>query len=455
LLGSNPLLIHDPSFIISFACIYSICLFHQPLNNWMHFMPSWMRSSLALSIAVWIGITPVLVYYFNYISIINIFLNVLAVPIVFLITLAGFVAVVLGIFLPSLALFIFAASYYLLKLLYFISEKALLLPFTGFHIPTLPEYINFLYYLVPLMMVEDFWKYRSLGFKRGYKAAIIVGVCVVMITNMMPSRYLKLYFIDVGQGDCSVIRTPDHKVILVDGGGSSDWQKNSYDIGKQVTVPALLHIGVWQVDTVIVSHIHDDHLGGVLSILDAYKVGQVILPASDRYGEGEFTSENLEKLQELCSNKNIPLRHLQANDSIITNKLSLKILSPQKPYIQNTDSDVNNNSLVFKLTYKDFDALFTGDIQQEAEQTLLQKDIQCDVLKIAHHGSPYSSMEGFVELTDPELSIISVGKNNYGHPSKEVIGRLEKAGSLVYRTDAQGAVMLSTEGKKIKIKTVR
>ena len=189
--------------------------------------------------------------------------------------------------------------------------------------------------------------------------------------------------------------------------------------------------------------------------MENFKVRQVILPASDRYGEGEFTSGNFEKLKAISAAKNIPIIYLQSNDSITVGKVKLNVLAPQKPYIQNTDSDVNNNSLVFKLTYKGFDGLYTGDIQQEAELRLLDMDIQCDVLKTAHHGSPYSSISSFVEHADPELSIISVGRNNYGHPAKEVIERLKEAGSLVYRTDTVGAVMLTTDGKKIKIKTVR
>jgi competence protein ComEC len=267
---------------------------------------------------------------------------------------------------------------------------------------------------------------------------------------------LKVYYIDVGQGDCSVIKTPNQKVIIVDGGGSADWQKSSYDIGKKITVPALLHIGIWQVDTVIISHIHDDHMGGVLSILENYKVRQVVLPVSDRYGEGEFTSENFEKLKAICKTKKIPITYLQSNCSIIAgSNVKFEVLAPEKPYIRNTDSDVNNNSLVFKLIYKDFDALYVGDIQQEAEELLLKKNIQCDVLKVAHHGSPYSSIEEFVEKADPEVSIISVGKNNYGHPAIEVIDRLKAKESQVYRTDWTGAVLLTTNGKSIKIHTVR
>ncbi len=277
-----------------------------------------------------------------------------------------------------------------------------------------------------------------------------------MLVSIIPSNALKIYYLDVGQGDSSVIKTPDNKIIVVDGGGSSEWEKNSYDIGKKITVPALQHIGIWQVDTVIVSHIHDDHLGGVLSILESYKVKQVILPASDSYGKSEFASANLEKLKAILKDKKISIKYLKNSSSIkVSKNVELKVLAPEEPFIQNTDSDVNNNSMVFKLIYKDFDALFTGDIQMEAEQRLLDKDIQSDVLKVAHHGSPYSSTEDFIVQVDPEISIISVGKNNYGHPSKEIIERLKEKKSQVYRTDMTGAVMLSTDGKSLKIRTAR
>lgn len=456
LLVYNPLLIHDPSFIISFACIYAISFFHQPINNAIRFMPTLIRSSLALSIAVWIGIIPILIYYFNYISVINIFLNVLAVPIAFLITLAGFVAVTIGIIFQPLSIFIFAASYYLIKILYFISEKSLLLPFAGFHIPSIGWYVNLIYYLGALMLIEDFWKYKHFTFKRKYVSLLFIGICLAIFINIIPSTALKIYYLDVGQGDASVIKTPNNKVIVVDGGGSSEWEKSTYDIGKRLTVPALQHLGIWQIDTVIVSHIHDDHLGGVISILESYKVGQVMLPTSDKYGEGEFASINFEKLKAICKDKKIPVTYLKSNSSIMVSKnVELRVLAPEEPFIENTDSDVNNNSVVFKLKYKEFDALFTGDIQQEAELRLSNKDIKCDVLKIAHHGSPYSSTEDFIALADPVVSIISVGRNNYGHPSKEIIERLKEYESQVYRIDMSGAVMLSTNGKSLRIRTVR
>jgi competence protein ComEC len=456
LLVYNPLLIHDPSFIISFACIYAISFFHQPINHAIRFMPILIRSSIALSVAVWIGITPILIFYFNYISMINILLNVLAVPIAFLITLAGFVAVIVGIIFQPLSIFIFAASYYLIKVLYFISEKSLLLPFAGFNIPSLGWYSYMIYYLGASVLIEDFWKYKSLGFKRKYKAVIAIGICLVIFINLMPSSSMKIYYLDVGQGDSSVIKTPNNKVIVVDGGGSGEWEKSNFNVGEKLTLPALRHLGIWQIDTVIVSHIHDDHLGGVISILESYKVKRVMLPDSDKYGEGEFTSANFEKLKAICKAKKISVIYLKGHSSIkVSKNVELSVLAPDEPYIQGTDSDVNNSSMVFKLRYKEFDALFTGDIQAEAELRLLDKDIQCDVLKVAHHGSPYSSTEYFIELADPEVSIISVGRNNYGHPSEEIIERLKQNESQVYRTDLSGAVMLSTDGKSLSIRTVR
>jgi len=452
----NPLLIHDPSFIISFACIYAIAFLHQPINSRLSFLPSWLRSSLSLSLAVWIGITPVLIHYFNYVSFINILLNVAAVPLTFLITLAGFAGVAVGLVFPALSVFIFSVSYYLITLLYFISERALLLPWTGLNVPYLGWHIYVLYYVAVLMMIEDFWEHKQLSFKRRYCAALVVGIAITLVIYVLPGKAIRINFLDVGQGDCNVIRTPNHKTIVIDGGGNAAWQSGSYDIGKKITVPALLHLGVCSVDTVIVSHIHDDHIGGVLSIIDSFKVDRVILPEVEQYGVGEYASENYSKLIEKCRTKKIPISYLKKGDKIVVAKdLTLKILAPEKPYISNTDSDVNNNSLVIKLDYKNFDALFTGDIQQEAEQRILEEDINTDVLKVAHHGSAYSTTKEFLDLVKPEFSIISVGKNNYGHPSNEVIERLMQEDSTVYRTDSCGGVMLKTNGQSLKIITVR
>lgn len=452
----NPLLVHDPSFIITFACIYAISFLHQPINRALNFLPSLIRSSTALSVAVWIGITPVLIHYFNYVSVVNILLNILAVPIAFLITLGGFVAVVIGLISQALSIYVFAISYYLIKLLYLLSEKALLLPLAGFQAPAIKWYVYILYYSWVLMLVQDFWSTRSYVFKKRYISTIAVSIAAIIAISILPTSTLKIYFVDVGQGDCSLIQMPDKRTIMIDGGGSPDWQKSSYDIGEKVTVPALLHLGVWRIDTLMISHIHDDHLAGALSVLDKFKVRRVILPASDRYGEGEFASENYERLKALCKQRKIPILYLKAGSVIKADRdVKISVLAPKEPYIKSTESDVNNNSLVFKLEYKDFDALFTGDIQTEGEQRLKGEVIKAEVLKVAHHGSPYSCTPTFLEQTKPAVSIISVGKNNYGHPSIEVIERLKSMHSAVYRTDGCGAVMLTTDGKKLHIKTIR
>ncbi len=456
LLVINPLLIHDPSFIISFACIFSICFLQPVILRRLYILPSMLRDSLSLSAAVWIGITPILVCYFNYVSFINILLNILAVPIAFVITLTGFGAVVLGLLLPPLGAYGFASSYYFIRLLCFLSDKALLLPLSGMKVPALKWYIQGIYYGGVLILVEEFWKYRSGRFKKNYVTALAAGLLAASLFWAMPGP-LELYFVDVGQGDCSILKTPEHKAVIIDGGGSPEWQQGSYDIGERVTVPALLHLGIWQVDTMIVSHIDNDHLGGLIAVLESYTVKRVLLPASDHYGESGYDTPNYRKLLELCQQKDIPILYLKKGDRISLGKnLNMEVLWPEEPYITNSASDVNNNALVCMLSYKDFAALYTGDIQQEAEARLLSKSIQCDVLKVAHHGSPYSSTTEFLAQARPMLSVISVGEgNNYGHPAPAVLQRLSEAGSQVLRTDASGAVRLRTDGKKIKVNTVR
>jgi competence protein ComEC len=456
LLGVNPLLIHDPSYIISFACMFSIGFLQPSVNRRLYFLPAWLRSSLSLSIAVWLGITPVLIGYFNYVSFINILLNVLAVPISLVITLAGFGAVILSIVMPFLGAYVFASAYYFIRMLCYLSDKALLLPLSGMKVPALRWYIQWIYYGGVWMLVEDFWKHRSDRFKRNYRTLMAAALLVACILWLLP-RPLELYFVDVGQGDCSILKTPEGKAVIIDGGGSPQWQKGSYDVGEKVTLPALLHLGIWQVDTMVVSHIDNDHLGGLLAVLEHYKVKRVLLPASDRYGEDGYDTLNYHKLLEICRQKNIPILYLEKNDRVSLGKqLSMKVLWPQKPYIINSASDVNNNAMVFMLSYKDFDALYTGDIQQEAEAKLGMQAIQCEVLKVAHHGSPYSSVAEFLAQARPSLSILSVGEDNrYGHPAPEVLKRLEAVGSKVLRTDTSGAVRLTTNGRKIRLTTVR
>jgi len=450
MLVANPLYIHDVGFVISYACMYSIAFIYEPLYNKLKFLPPILRGAFSLSLSVQLGIIPITVHYFNYLSFISVMINIIAVPISFIITIAGFTGVMIGFLFRFLGLYIFSISYYFIRILSILIEESAQLPFAGLPIPSLPLYIYINYYFL-LMFVID---WLDLKWYKRYKREFVVTAVAMVILGILfynlPGKSLKTIFLDVGQGDSACIITPNKKAILIDGGGSSKTPEYYFNVGEKITVPALLHQGIWRLDTIIASHIHDDHIEGLLEVLKTYKVKRIIFP------DTPYSSKVYEELIQLCRTKRTDIIYLIKGDRIkLTDDIQIDILSPSKKFLKGTSSDENNNSLVAKLSYKDFQILFSGDIQSEAEEILAKEWLNCDVLKVPHHGSKYSSTQEFLKSVGAKYNIISVGNNNFGHPALEAMNRLLKDDSIIYRTDKSGAVIVITDGKKIIIKSTK
>ena len=194
--------------------------------------------------------------------------------------------------------------------------------------------------------------------------------------------------------------------------------------GKNTLMPYLLDRKIKTLDYVIISHFDTDHVGGVLYIMENMKIKNIII------GKQFETTENLQKFLSLVNKKKINLKIVQAGNKInIENKVYFNILWPE-PSKAITENSINNNALVCKMICNDFSMLFTGDIEEQAEKELIAmykstNILESTVLKVAHHGSKSSSTEEFLDLVKPKIALIGVGKNNnYGHPNKDVLNRL-------------------------------
>ncbi len=446
----KPMAIHDPGFMISFGAMYSIALIYPSFYSKFRFIPAVIRSSAALSLAVWFGLAPVLAHYFNYISVISIIINIIAVPLSFIITVAGFVGVFIGIASKALALYVFSVDYYLISLLTYIIQKASELPMAGFYIPKLPIYFYVLYYAGLGLGLAYCNNVFFRAYIRNYALAYLLAAVTALSIYNLPSKDLKVVFFDVGQGDSFCIITPGKKAVLVDGGGSSANGDYYYDVGGKITLPALLHQGIWGIDTIVVSHLHDDHMEGLLKVIETYPVKNLILP---KVSAGtDSISGNSDTLLELGRRKGIKIYRLGKGDYMsLGGGVRIDFLLPEGE----AKADENENSLVGMLSYGDFSALLTGDIGKETEALLPAGIIRSSVLKVPHHGSGRSSSEEFLMGVKPKVSVVSVGRNNFGHPSEETLKRLSNSGSIVYRTDENGAVIITTDGKNMKVKTVK
>lgn len=258
---------------------------------------------------------------------------------------------------------------------------------------------------------------------------------------------LTIVALDVGQGDSFLILTPERKAVLIDAG-----PPEAADRVRE----ALARYGVAQLDLVIATHPHADHIGGMMAVLETIPV-RMFLDSGQPYPTRTYT-RMLEKIRE----KGIRFAVAEAGQEFeIGTGVTLSILAPFPARLRGTRSDENANSIVARLQYGAFSMLFTGDSERETEERLLEQDgttapLQARVLKVAHHGSRHSTTPAFLERVRPEVAIISCGaENEYGHPAPETLNRLRRWVRELHRTDLEGEIVLRTDGHRYEIHTER
>jgi len=263
-----------------------------------------------------------------------------------------------------------------------------------------------------------------------------IVVWILVFQNNVLYDELNIYALDVGQGDSGLIQFGNGPTILIDAGGLNRKARES--------LSQVFPLDKKYIDLLIMTHPEVDHFGGFLEILKTYEVGVFI-------GNGRIAESNAyPELMEMLLEKNIPYIALAENDRISHRNAFFQILHPDVNGV--LSSALNDGSLVFMFTSGNFRALYTGDISSHIEERLIQKyDLSAHMLKVPHHGSKYSSSEAFLGEVNPDIAVIGVGKNSYGHPTKETLDRFLKKGVLVKRTDIDGMVHLLIDENNIQI----
>ena len=259
-------------------------------------------------------------------------------------------------------------------------------------------------------------------------------------TDVFGNYDMSAHFIDVGKADSIYLNCKD-KNILIDGG-----EKDTYN----TVVEYLKKKGIKKLDLVIASHPHSDHIGGLVEVLNEFKIGKVLMPKLR--DDIVPTSKVYENFLLAIDKNNIPVEIAISGNTFYIGNLKIEIFAPNKQY-----DSINNNSIVAKLIYKNISFLFTGDAEKESEQDILSKnfDIKSTVLKVGHHGSKTSTTNAFLKRVNPEYAVICVGEDKYNLPKKETINKLKNCGAKIYRTDLNGTVVLATNGDDIKVVTSR
>lgn len=444
----NPYSLLDLGFQLSYGGTIGIIIFIKRIQEKKSNSKviNYIKQMALVSIYANIIIIPIMMYHFNTVSFTFIISNIMASPILGIIVITGFLFIIASITVKPLTRLIAIFIKPILSILIKISQICSKLPFSNILVVT-PYMFNVIsYYAIILYCIKS---------KKNNKCKIIICLLIVLILinfiiYIFPQK-LRIFFIDVGQGDSTLIITPDKKTVLIDGGGS-----DSFDVGEKVLLPYLLDRRILKVDYVLISHFDTDHCGGILTIMEKVKVKNIIISEQAEH------SENYERFKKLMIHKKIRLIEVKKGDKIKIGRYSeFKILFPTSRLL--SENPLNNNSIVAQFNYNNFKMLFTGDIEKLAEQQILKAEkaeIRADILKVAHHGSKTSSIPEFIKAVKPKIALIGVGKNNtFGHPNQQTIKNLENIKCRIYRTDLQGEIIIKIDQKgrmnvksKLKIK---
>ena len=248
---------------------------------------------------------------------------------------------------------------------------------------------------------------------------------------------LIIHFVDVGQGDCILI-SKNNEHVLIDAGNNED---------GPLLVEYFKELGIKKFKYVIGTHAHEDHIGGIDNVINNFELGHYYMP------DVITTTKTFEDVLDALLAKKKAFETPNIGDKFKLSDTEFEVL-----YLGDDKSDLNNTSIVLKLTYKNTTYLFMGDATSTVERILINegKDLKSDVLKVGHHGSQYSSSAAFLKQVSPRYAVIQVGQDNdYGHPKQVTMDKLEKLKTLTYRTDKHGTIILTSDGDNISFETIK
>lgn len=446
----DPRQLFNVGFQLSFAAVLSIVALYPILANLIKKIPErfeeikaidYVLKLFAVSLAAQLGTLPFTAFYFERISVVSLLANLIVVPVVGLNVTIGFASLAAALFSNWIAQCYAALNNVLVSFLLGFVKAASSVPFAFVETSHLTAQFPLCYYVG---IVGVFY----VGHPRVRNRACIVGLIILnafLFHDVFGSRKPSLRFtaLDVGQGDALFIEFPNNRTMLVDAGPKTF----SYDAGKNIIVPFLKRRGTDQLDAVVISHPHSDHMGGLPYVLEHIRVGRLIVSAANS------TSNLSKEIQEKAQAAGIPFRVVSVGDTIVMDRSTrIYVLHPLFPV--DSTANLNNTSVVLKLLYGQTSFLLPGDAEEEAERKIVKRYgplLGSDVLKAGHHGSITSSSSEFLGRVRPRFAIISVGRNNkFRHPSQVVIERMQRISTGTIRTDQEAAVVLQSDGYEVK-----
>jgi competence protein ComEC len=437
-----PLDVRNAGFVLTFGATGALLYVVRRIHHTPRF--AWLAGSLASSAAVEIVLLPVMAGTFSRVTMAGLALNLVAVPAMAVVQIAGLVAVCFSALdsigsIAGLLAHLGAAA---------IVESARLVelaPWLSFRVPAPSPWMTVTYYvgLAGALLIRR-------GMLRGAAlfALLLSGLLIVSGYRFADDvAGLRLTMVDVGQGDAMVLQAPGRHALAVDTGGRPFG--SSFDIGGRVLEPALWARGIASLDALLVTHGDPDHVGGALPVIDDFR------PAAVWQGIPVPRAAPLQEVlaRAVASGANVEQR--RTGEAHRLGNAQIVVVHPEVPDWERQRVR-NDDSVVLEVIYGDVALLLTGDIGADVERQIVPRLVPAKtrILKVAHHGSRTSTSQALLDAWRPDIALISCGRGNpFGHPAPEVIARLERAGARIYRTDLDGEITLDTDGHEISVRT--
>ncbi len=425
----NPYTIFSASFLLSYAALAGILIFSKSIRGKLEFLPQiipgFVKDIVAASFSASILTYPVLAYMFNSVSLLSVFTNVLVVPLVNIIFITVLLSAGVGFMSAPMGSILAFIPKSLIKTVILCSDTVASVPYCCINVKT-PSLLSLICFAV---LVTLFYLVLS-GKKPGKTGtiALLLVICIISTSFILSSLFTSVTFFDMGQGDCALIKTHGGRSYLIDTGPDGD-----------DTVSALKSVGLNKIDIIFISHSDKDHSGALADVLSTFPTKKVVLPRYDINGD------DMTRIIDISVNSGVDVEFADGYCGYNLPGAAADVIWPSRTIMSD---DSNSGSLVLRFDIKGNHFLFTGDIDSSAENDIIKTTeiLDCDVLKVSHHGSSDASTDGFLKKVSADYSVISTGKDNaYGHPHDETLKRLEDSGSKILRTDECGDIKFTID----------